>query len=113
MATCDPGEGQVVADTTDDHQWLHVDPERAASGPFGTTIAHGCVTLSLATAVLRDVLEVPDARQVIDCGLAEARFPAPVPSGSQVRAHVDLTSFEEVEGRTAGDGHRGVRARRR
>ena len=86
------------ADITDDHQWLHVDPERAASGPFGTTIAHGYLTLSLATALLWDVLEVPDARQVINYGLAKARFPAPVPAGSQVRAHVDLTSVEEVRG---------------
>lgn len=86
------------ADITDDHQWLHVDPERAASGPFGTTIAHGYLTLSLATALLWEVLEVPDARQVINYGLAKARFPAPVPAGSQVRAHVDLTSVEEVKG---------------
>jgi acyl dehydratase len=86
------------ADITDDHQWLHVDPERAASGPFGTTVAHGYLTLSLATALLWDVLEVPDARQVINYGLARARFPAPVPANSQVRAHVDLTSVEEVKG---------------
>lgn len=86
------------ADITDDHQWLHVDPERAASGPFGTTVAHGYLTLSLATALLWDVLEVPDARQVINYGLAKARFPAPVPAGSQVRAHIDLTSVEEVKG---------------
>jgi acyl dehydratase len=86
------------ADLTDDHQWLHVDPERAAAGPFGTTIAHGYLTLSLATALLWDVLEVPDARQIVNYGLAKARFPAPVPAGSQVRAHVDLTSVEEVKG---------------
>ena len=86
------------ADITDDHQWLHVDPERAAAGPFGGTIAHGYLTLSLASALLWDVLEVPDARQVINYGLAKARFPAPVPAGSQVRAHVDLASVEEVKG---------------
>lgn len=75
-------------DITDDHQWLHVNPERAASGPFGTTIAHGYLTLSLATALLWDVLEIPDARQVIDYGLAKARFPVPVPAEGRTLVRV-------------------------
>jgi acyl dehydratase len=86
------------ADTTDDHQWLHVDPERAAAGPFGTTIAHGYLTLSLATALLWEVLEVPDAARIVNYGLARVRFPGPVPAGSMIRAHVDVTAVEEVKG---------------
>jgi acyl dehydratase len=86
------------ADTTDDHQWLHVDPERAASGPFGSTIAHGYLTLSLATALLWDVLEVPDAARIVNYGVGKVRFPAPLPAGSQVRAHVDVAAVEEVKG---------------
>ncbi len=88
----------TFADVTDDHQWLHVDPERAATGPFGTTIAHGYLTLSLATPLLWDVLDVPDAKQIVNIGLEKVRFTAPVPSGSQLRAHVDLTAVDEVRG---------------
>ena len=86
------------ADTTDDHQWLHVDPERAATGPFGSTIAHGYLTLSLASALLRDVLDVPDAAQIVNYGVAKVRFPAPVPAGSRIRAAVDVSAVEDVKG---------------
>lgn len=88
----------AFADVTHDHQWLHVDPERAARGPFGTTIAHGYLTLSLATALLWDVLEVPDARQIVNIGLERVRFTAPVPTGSRLRADVALTTVREVRG---------------
>ncbi len=86
------------ADTTGDHQWLHVDPERAAAGPFGSTIAHGYLTLSLASALLWDVLDVPDAAQIVNYGVAKVRFPAPVPPASRIRATVDVSAVEEVTG---------------
>ena len=88
----------AFADVTRDRQWLHVDPERAASGPFGTTIAHGYLTLSLATALLWDVLEVPDARQIVNIGLDRVRFTAPVPTGSSLTADVALAAVREVRG---------------
>ena len=88
----------AFADTTGDHQWLHVDPERAATGPFGSTIAHGYLTLSLATALLWDVLEVRDAERIVNYGLGKVRFPAPLPAGSQVRAQVVVSGVEEVKG---------------
>ncbi|MDP9497298.1 MAG: MaoC family dehydratase [Actinomycetota bacterium] len=88
----------AFAEVTRDRQWLHVDPQRAASGPFGTTIAHGYLTLSLATALLWDVLEVPDARQIVNIGLDRVRFTAPVPTGSHLRADVALNTVREVRG---------------
>src|SRR5438067_2843088 len=75
----------MFADATGDHQWIHVDPERAARGPFRGTIAHGYLTLSLATALLDDVLHVDGVAQVVNYGLGKVRFPAPVPVGSQIR----------------------------
>lgn len=87
----------AFADATDDHQWIHVDPGRAAKGPFGTTIAHGFLTLSLVPALLGDVLAV-EARMAVNYGLNRVRFPAPVPAGSQVRATVSLRELSEVEG---------------
>ncbi len=88
----------AFAEVTRDRQWLHVDPRRAAEGPFGTTVAHGYLTLSLATALLRDVLEVPDARQIVNIGLDKVRFTAPVPSGARLRAAVRLLDVREVRG---------------
>ena len=88
----------LFADATGDHQWIHVDPERARSGPFGTTIAHGYLTLSLVPMLLWEVLEVTGASQVVNYGIAKARFPAPVPVGSRVRLAVDLSSIEEIKG---------------
>ena len=88
----------LFADATGDHQWIHVDPERARSGPFGTTIAHGYLTLSLAPMLLWDVLEVTGASQVVNYGIGKARFPAPVPVGSRVRLAVDLAAVEETKG---------------
>jgi acyl dehydratase len=84
------------ADATGDHQWIHVDPERAASGPFGSTIAHGYLTLSLIPVLLADLLQVRDAAQAISYGLGRARFPAPVPVGSRVRLTAIVEKVEPV-----------------
>lgn len=80
------------ADTTDDQQWIHVDTERARSGPFGTTIAHGYLTLSLLPAILTRVVTIDNVRAGINYGLNKVRFPAPVPVDSRVRGHVRLVS---------------------
>lgn len=84
------------ADATDDHQWIHVDPERAATGPFGTTIAHGFLTLSLFIPLWSSLLEVTDATTLVNYGLDKVRFTSPVPAGSRVRLTATLTSVEEV-----------------
>jgi acyl dehydratase len=84
------------ADATGDHQWIHVDPERAASGPFGRTIAHGYLTLSLIPVLFADLLQVRDATQAINYGLGRARFPAPVPVGSRVRLTAVVEKVEPV-----------------
>jgi len=90
-------QGQVdrFADATGDDQWIHVDPERARSGPFGTTIAHGYLTLALAPMLLADVLEVTGTSQMVNYGIGKVRFPAPVPVGSRVRLALDLVAAEE------------------
>ncbi|HSP65177.1 MAG TPA: MaoC family dehydratase, partial [Candidatus Deferrimicrobium sp.] len=72
----------AFADATDDHQWIHVDPERAAAGPFGTTIAHGFLSLSLTPALLHEIYEVRGVTMAINYGANRVRFPAPLPSGS-------------------------------
>jgi acyl dehydratase len=86
------------ADVTGDHQWIHVDLDRAASGPFGSTIAHGYLTLSLGPMLMAQIFEVTDAAQVINYGLNKVRFPSPVPVDSEVALTVDLTSVDEVPG---------------
>jgi acyl dehydratase len=87
------------ADATGDHQWIHVDPERAArESAFGGTIAHGYLTLSLINFLLPQVVEVTDVSMGINYGLDRVRFPAPVPSGSRLRAHVELGEVAEVSG---------------
>ena len=85
------------AEATGDHQWIHVDPERAKAGPFGTTIAHGYLTLSLLPVASAEVLP-PRGRMGINYGLNRVRFPAPVPVGSRVRASFEVASVEEFEG---------------
>lgn len=85
----------LFADATGDHQWIHTEPERARSGPYGTTIAPGYLTLSLATMLLLDVLEVTGASQIVNYGIGKVRFPAPVPVGSRVRMAVDLVAIAE------------------
>jgi acyl dehydratase len=87
------------ADATGDHQWIHVDPERAAEGPFGTTIAHGFLTLSLLVKFLYEVRpESGEYRMGINYGVNKVRFPAPVPVGSRIRAHFEVLEVSEVEG---------------
>jgi acyl dehydratase len=88
----------LFADATGDHQWIHVDPVRARSGPFGTTIAHGYLTLSLAPMLLWDVLEVTGASQIVNYGIGKVRFPAPLRVGSRVRLAVDLVAAEQRNG---------------
>ena len=84
------------ADATDDHQWIHVDRERAESGPFGTTIAHGYLTLSLVVPMLGEVLPRDgEGTMTVNYGVNRVRFPAPVPSGSKIRGRFRVVSFEE------------------
>lgn len=82
------------AECTGDHAWIHVDPERAASGPFGGTIAHGPLTLSLVTVLAGQVFRVGGLRLALHYGYDRVRFISPVPSGSAVRARVTLTGVE-------------------
>jgi acyl dehydratase len=84
------------ADATDDHQWIHVDPERAAAGPFGTTIAHGFLTLSLLVPMWSEILHFEGVRHGINYGLNKVRFPSPVPVGSRIRTGATLVSAETV-----------------
>lgn len=86
------------ADATGDHQWIHVDAERAASGPFGTTVAHGYLTLSLLPCLGPMIYRVEGARVGINYGLDKVRFPAPVPVGSWVRARAELLEVTDIEG---------------
>jgi acyl dehydratase len=93
------GRVNSFADATDDHQWIHVDTERAATGPFGGTIAHGFLTLSLTVTLGSQVeLEVGSPKMAINYGLEKVRFPAPVPVGSRIRARVGLVSVIDVPG---------------
>jgi acyl dehydratase len=86
----------TFADATDDHQWIHLDPERAArESPFGGTVAHGFLTLSLLPSMLADVLVMVDAKLVVNYGLNKVRFPAPVPAGSRVRAAIVLAALAD------------------
>ena len=86
------------ARVTRDEQWIHVDPERAArESPFGTTVAHGFLTLSLVSALMGEVLRVEGIALAINYGLNRVRFPAPVPVGSRVRLGAELASVEEVQ----------------
>jgi acyl dehydratase len=86
------------ADATGDHQWIHVDRERAAKGPFGTTVAHGYLTLSLLPKLAESALQVDDVRMGVNYGLNRVRFPAPVPAGSHIRARLKLLSYEPIDG---------------
>ncbi len=88
----------LFADATGDHQWIHVDPERAKAGPFGVTIAHGFMTLSLLPEMAASAIRVDDVRMGVNYGLNKVRFTAPVPSGSRVRGHFKLLKFEPLDG---------------
>ena len=89
---------QLFADATGDHQWIHVDPERAKSGPCGTPIAHGFMTLSLLPEMSASAMQILDTRMGVNYGLNRVRFPAPVPSGSRLRGCFKLLKFEPLEG---------------
>ncbi|MEO6532668.1 MAG: MaoC family dehydratase [Pseudolysinimonas sp.] len=84
------------AEATDDHQWIHVDPERAAEGPFGGAIAHGFLTLSLFIPLWSSLLQVSDATTLVNYGLDKVRFTSPVRAGSRVRLTATIHSVEEV-----------------
>jgi len=88
----------LFADATGDHQWIHVDPERAKAGPFGGPIAHGYLTLSLIPVLLAQVIHVGGVSMGVNYGANKVRFPAPVPVGSEVRAGATLSSVEEIAG---------------
>jgi acyl dehydratase len=88
----------AFADVTGDHQWIHVDQERAKDTPFGGTIAHGYYTLSLAPMFTEQVLSLEGFAFAVNYGLNKVRFPAPVPVGSRVRMSAELASLEEIPG---------------
>ncbi|WP_431882156.1 MaoC family dehydratase [Micromonospora gifhornensis] len=88
----------LFADATDDHQWIHVDPERAQTGPFGAPIAHGFLTLSLAVPFWTELLEVKGVTTKVNYGLDKVRFPAPVTVGSRVRMRATIAEVTEVRG---------------
>jgi acyl dehydratase len=88
----------LFADATDDHQWIHVDPEAAKAGPFGGAIAHGYLTLSLGPVLLQKILAIPGMTYGINYGANKVRFPAPVPVGAELRMGATVASAEEVGG---------------
>ena len=88
----------LFADATGDHQWLHVDPEKAATGPFGATIAHGYLTLSLVNMFLPQIVDVQGISMGVNYGCGKVRFPSPVKVNSRVRGSGELVHAEEVKG---------------
>ena len=96
--TIDQHRIDQFAAVTGDDQWIHVDPKRAATGMFGSKVAHGFLTLSLLPLFVRSSHRVNGARMSVNYGLNRVRFPAPVPVDSRLRAHFKLLSFEPIEG---------------
>ncbi len=90
--TIDQAQINAFADATGDHQWIHIDTEKAAVGPFGTTIAHGYLTLSLLPLLVPQVYQVEGVEMAVNYGVNKLRFPAPVPVDSKVRAGIELVS---------------------
>lgn len=89
----------LFAEATDDHQWIHVDPARAArDSPFGGTVAHGFLTLSLLPRLAADTLVLPEAKLVVNYGLNRVRFPSPVRAGQRIRARFTPSGIEDVPG---------------
>ena len=82
------------ADATGDHQWIHVDPQRAAAGPFGTTIAHGFLTLSMLPVLTSEIYRIENLTMAVNYGLDRVRFPSPVPTGSRIRAGATLREIK-------------------
>lgn len=89
---------QQFADATEDRQWIHLDVERASTGPFKSTIAHGFLTLSLLPAMMYSAYSVSEVGTAVNYGLNRVRFPAPVPSGGRVRGNFKLLAFEAIAG---------------
>lgn len=96
--TIDQSRIDAFAAVTGDDQWIHVDHERAAAGMFGSTVAHGFLTLSMLPFFIRSSHKVEGARMSVNYGLNRVRFPSPVPVNSRLRAHFKLLSFEPIEG---------------
>jgi acyl dehydratase len=96
--TLDQPRIDLFAQATGDHQWIHIDPERAAKGPFGKTIAHGFLTLSLLPELFAAAFDVADVRMGVNYGLNKVRFTAPVPAGSRVRGRFVLREYLPIEG---------------
>ncbi|MEU7561846.1 MaoC family dehydratase [Streptomyces eurythermus] len=88
----------TFADATDDHQWIHTDPERAKAGPFGGPIAHGYLTLSLIIPLFNELLEIDGVSMSVNYGLEKVRFPSPVRVGARIRLHGVVDSVEDVKG---------------
>ncbi|GAB2610401.1 MaoC family dehydratase [Kocuria himachalensis] len=88
----------TFAEATDDHQWIHVDPERAKEGPFGAPIAHGFLTLSLLIPMWSELFDVTGVRTKVNYGLDKVRFTSPVKVGSRIRMTVTITDVQEVKG---------------
>ena len=99
-AWCDVSQERInlFADATDDHQWIHVDVERAKAGPFGGPIAHGYLTLALSNLFLPQIVEVQGFSAGVNYGTGKVRFPAPVPVGSRVRGSAELVEVSDVPG---------------
>lgn len=96
--TVDQRRIDLFAEATGDRQWIHVDIEKARTGPFGTTIAHGFLTLSLLPTVLGELVKVDSVAMTINYGLGKVRFPSPVTSGSRVRGTSRIVSVEKLPG---------------
>ena len=88
----------AFAEATEDRQWIHVDAARAANGPFGATIAHGFLTLSLLPPLMYSAFAIDDVRMGVNYGVNRVRFPAPVPAGSRISARFKLLAFEPIDG---------------
>lgn len=84
----------LFADATGDHQWIHVDPGKAVSGPYGKTIAHGYLTLSLVPILVKQIYQVTELSMQVNYGVDKLRFPAPVPVDSRIRAGAELVKLE-------------------
>ncbi|MFL6662304.1 MAG: MaoC family dehydratase [Rhizobacter sp.] len=96
--TVDQHRIQLFADATGDHQWIHVDVERAKAGPFGAPVAHGFLTLSLLPEMAASAFDAADTRMGVNYGLNKVRFPAPVPVDSRLRGHFKLLAYEPLPG---------------
>ncbi|MDH4873559.1 MaoC family dehydratase [Pseudomonas sp. BN515] len=99
--TIDQNRINTFAEATGDHQWIHVDPERAAAGPFGRPIAHGFLTLSLLPTFMTNAFELRNVKMGVNYGLNKVRFVQPVPVDSRLRGHFKVQSWEPLEGNGA------------